>query len=539
MRLHNRLCQNCSTEMGLMRRHAHLLFLVTMLVGIQRGIVGADVKLPAVIDSHMVLQRDQPVPIWGWATPGEDITVKFAGMTSAAKADRTGRWHVALPKLAANSQPRSMVVQGSSGSQIELIDILVGEVWFCTGPSNIFWPVKKCDNAEQELGAADFPRIRFFTVEKKMADEPQDNCVGKWSDCSPETVGEVSGIGYFFSRQIHQEVEVPVGLLQSFWGGSRIEAWTSRDALEAELTIKPILEWWEEEFRRFNSAEAQALRQIQLDAWRTAVAQAKASGSPTPKRPVAPKAPRASQHRPACLYNGMVAPLIPFSIRGVICYQGLGNLAWADHSAVLLEAMIRDWRARWAQGDFPVGMVQPAPYDCGSRWARSGPDAYSVQREAQVVVCENVANIGIAPTLDVDAVDVLHFTNKQIVGHRLACWALATVYGYEIPYAGPIYESMTVEGESVRVRFRHTGSGLTTSDRRPPSHFEMAGADGEYHSATARIDGHTVVVQSERVAKPTAVRFAFTDTAVVNVINREGLPASLFRTDTSVPTETE
>ena len=520
-----------------MRRFTHALFLVIAFVGVQSRIVWADVKLPAVIGSHMVLQRDQPAPVWGWAAPGENVTVRFAGTTSDAKADQTGRWQVTLPKLAANSQPRSMVIEDSSGSQIELTDILVGEVWFCTGPSNIFWPVQKCDNAEQEIRRADFPRIRFFTVEKRTADEPQEDCVGHWFGCSPRTVGNVSGIGYFFSRRIHQDLDVPVGLLQSFWGGSRTEAWTSRNALEADPAVKPILEWWQEEFHRFSPAEAQALHEKKLGVWRKAVAQAKAEGSPPPKRPAVPEDPRASRHRPACLYNGMVAPLIPFSIRGVICYQGLGNLFWADYSAILLEIMIRDWRNRWALGDFPVGMVQPAPYDC-SKWPRSGPDAYSVQREAQLIVHEKVANIGIASTMDVDAVDVLHFTNKQVVGRRLASWALAAVYEFDLPFAGPIYESMTIEGESVRVRFRHTGSGLTTSNGLPPSHFEVAGADGKYYPAAARIDGHMVVVHSERVAKPIAVRFAFTDTAVVNLLNREGLPASLFRTDAVASPET-
>jgi sialate O-acetylesterase len=409
-----------SLEMVHMRRFTHALFLVIAFVGVQSRIVWADVKLPAVIGSHMVLQRDQPAPVWGWAAPGENVTVRFAGTTSDAKADQTGRWQVTLPKLAANSQPRSMVIEDSSGSQIELTDILVGEVWFCTGPSNIFWPVQKCDNAEQEIRRADFPRIRFFTVEKRTADEPQEDCVGHWFGCSPRTVGDVSGIGYFFSRRIHQDLDVPVGLLQS---------------------------------------------------------------------------------------------------------------------AILLEIMIRDWRNRWALEDFPVGMVQPAPYDC-SKWPRSGLDAYSVQREAQLIVHEKVANIGIASTMDVDAVDVLHFTNKQVVGRRLASWALAAVYEFGLPFAGPIYESMTIEGESVRVRFRHTGSGLTTSHGLPPSHFLVAGADGEYYPAAARIDGHTVVVHSERVAKPIALRFAFTDTAVVNLLNREGLPASLFRTDAVASPET-
>ena len=232
----------------------------------------------------------------------------------------------------------------------------------------------------------------------------------------------------------------------------------------------------------------------------------------------------------------MVAPLIPFSIRGVICYQGLGNLFWAEKNAVLIETLILDWRSRWAQGNFPVGMVQPTPYDC-STWRRSGPHAYSIQREAQLIVYERVANTGIAPTLDIDALNSLHFTNKQLVGRRLSSWALATVYDLDLPYAGPLYDSMTVEGDSIHIRFQHTGNGLTTSDGRPPRHFEIAGADREYHPAEARIDGDTVVVSSEHVTNPVAARFAFSDTAVVNLTNGDGLPASLFRTERVAPTQ--
>jgi sialate O-acetylesterase len=505
-------------------------FVLVLSLGMQGQVSWADIKLPAVIGNHMVLQRNQPIPVWGWAEPGEHVVVRFAGTSCKTTADRAGRWRVTMAKLEAASEPRSMYIEGSGGCRIELTDILVGEVWFCTGPSNIFWPVRKCDNADEEIRRAKYPHIRFFNVERKTAGEPQNDCVGHWFICSSHTVGDVSGIGYFFSRRIHQALDVPIGLLQSYWGGSRIEAWTSRDALEAEPAVKPILDWWQEEFRRFDPAEAQTRHKKQMDAWRKAAAQAKSNDLPPPKRPAAPEDPRVSRHRPACLFNGMVAPLIPYSIRGVICYQGLGNLFWADYSAVLLETMVRDWRTRWAQGDFPVGLVQPAPYDC-STWPQSVPDAYSVQREAQLIIRKKVSNIGIAPTMDIDAVDVLHFTNKQVVARRLASWALATVYGFNLPYAGPVYDSMTIEGRSVRIQFRNTGSGLTTSDGCPPRHFKIAGPKGEYYPAEARIDGATVVLQSEHVTTPTTVRFAFEDTAVVNLTNRDGFPASLFRTD--------
>ncbi|MHB8900548.1 MAG: hypothetical protein ACYC6Y_17485 [Thermoguttaceae bacterium] len=492
----------------------------------------ADVTLPAILGNHMVLQRDQAIPLWGQGAPGESITVSFAGFTVTTRAGQDGRWQATLPKQPATADPRVMVVEGSGGSRVELSDILVGEVWFCTGPSNIFWPVRKCDHATEEIREASHPEIRFFTCERGTADEPQTDCIGSWCVCSPESVADVSGVGYFFSRQIHGELGVPVGLLQSYWGGSRIEAWTSREALESQPRLRPVLDWWQQERRRYQPAEAEALHAQQLAAWNEDVRRAKADGTASPKRPAAPLDPHTSPHRPACLYNTMVAPLIPFSIRGVICYQGLGNLFWAEHSAGLLETMIGDWRARWGQGDFPVGMIQPAPYDPGS-WARSSADAYSVQRESQLLVQQRVANTGIALTMDVDAVDVLHFPGKQLVAERLAAWALDSVYGRKTPWAGPVFQSMAVEGESVRVRFRNAGPGLKTSDARPPVHFEVAGSDGRYFPASAAIDGPDVLVRSDRVPRPIAVRFAFSDTAVVNLVNAEGLPASLFRTGES------
>lgn len=503
---------------------------ICLLAMCNLSVVTAEIMLPAVVGDHMVLQHGQPVPIWGWADPGETVSVTIAGQSVTTEAGSDRRWQVMLPKLDSNTNPIEMRIQGSSGSRRAVKDILVGEVWFCTGPSNIFWPVSRCDNAKQEIAAANYPAIRFFTVQRKAADTPQADCEGDWFACRPDTVDAVSGVGYFFSRKLHHDLDVPIGMLQSFWGGSRIEAWTSIEALEAQPELKPLLDWWASSFAQYDPDKAKAEYDKQLDRWKQAVAKAEAEGAQKPAKPKPPMNPYVSPHRPACLYNGMVAPLIPYGIRGVLSYQGLGNLFWAQYSQPLLRTMIRDWRSRWGQGPFPFGMVQPAPFACDG-WAKSSPDAYALQREAQLLLLDTVPGTGVAPTMDIGDLKVLHFTNKQEVGRRMALWALATVYGRDVPYSGPMYRSMTVEGNKIRIHFAHADGGLTTSDGRAPSHFRIAGRDKQFHPAIAMIDASTVLVFSERVPEPVAVRFAFHETDVPNLINREGLPASLFRTD--------
>ena len=490
----------------------------------------AELRLPAVISDNMVLQGDRSVPIWGWAEPGETVTVKIAGQTVSTKAAEDGRWQVRLPAIEPQDQAIEMTVGGSSGSTLHVKNIVIGEVWLCSGPSNIFWPVKRCDNAKKEIASAMYPRIRFFTVVRKRADQPQSDCEGRWVECTPASVADASGIGYFFSRQLHEDLKRPVGLIQSFWGGSRIEAWTSIEALQANPALRPVRDYWARQLAMYDAVQVEADYRKALTAWQEAATKAEAAGAKRPEKPKAPADPHTSNHRPACLYNGMIEPLIPYGIRGAITYQGLGNLFWAEHSRTLLETMIADWRRRWGEGDFPVGMVQPAPYTCEG-WAQSSPDAYAVQRESQLLVLQNVPNTGIALTMDINAVDSLHFPQKQPVAHRLALWALGAVYGRGGAYQGPIYQSMSVEGDAIRIRFLHAEKGLRTSDGNPPTCFTIAGSDRVFVPAAARIEGQTVVVHSERVRRPVAVRFAWGNTDVPNLINSERFPASLFRTD--------
>jgi sialate O-acetylesterase len=490
----------------------------------------AELRLPAVVSDNMVLQRGQSAPIWGWAEPGEAVTVTIAGAAAKAQADERGRWQVRLSALEPQDQALEMVVRGSSGGVLRVKNVVVGEVWLCSGPSNLFWPVKQCDHAKEEIASATYPKIRFFTVRRRMADTPQSDCEGRWVECSPASVPEVSGVGYFFARQLHVDLKIPVGLVQSFWGGSRIEAWTSMEALQADPALRPVLDYWTPQLTTFDAVRAKADYEKALTAWQEAAAQAKAAGTRPPDRPEAPADPRTSNHRPACLYNGMIEPLIPYGIRGAITYQGLGNLFWAEHSRALLETMIADWRRRWGQGDFPVGMVQPAPYTCQG-WAQSSPDAYAIQRESQLLVLQKVPHTGLALTMDINAINSLHFPQKQPVARRLALWALGAVYGRAGAYQGPIYRSMSVEGDRIRICFRHVQGGLRTSDGKPPACFTIAGPDKVFQPATAKIEADTVVVQSDRVRRPVAVRFAWGNTDVPNLSNGEGFPASLFRTD--------
>ncbi|MDG1895915.1 MAG: sialate O-acetylesterase [Fuerstiella sp.] len=453
-----------------------------------------------------------------------------AGRTVTGTVGQDGRWQVRLPVVPLQHEPIEIQVRTSSNSTLTVRNVLVGDVWLCTGPSNIYWPVRKCDNAPIEIAEATYPQIRFFTVEKNLADRPQDDCNGNWLTCSPRTVADVSGIGFFFGRQLHQQLDVPIGILQSCWGGSRIEAWTSEEALENQPALKPILQSWDTDFANYDDERTTAAYEQELVRWKRSVVASENEGKKAPPRPKKPENPRASQHRPACLFNGMITPLIPFRIRGVISYQGLGNLYWAEHSRVLLPTMIRDWQSRWGQGAFAFGMVQPAPFLC-DRWPKQQNDAYALQREAQMLVLDQIPRTGVAATMDIGDLDELHFTNKQAVAQRLANWALATEYQENVKYTGPIYESMSIENNRIRIRFSHAAEGLGTSDGLAPTHFTIAGSDRKFHPAVAVIDGKTVWVQADQVAQPVAVRFAWSDTAIPNLVNSDGLPASIFRTD--------
>ena len=451
----------------------------------------AAVKLPAVFGDNMVLQRGQPVPIWGWADKGEEVTVAVAGQTLSAKAGDDGRWKVTLDKLAVG-QPLEMSVKASSGNTITVKNIAVGEVWVCSGQSNMEMGVGMCNHATEEIAAAKYPQIRLFKVVKQNAAQPATDVKGNWKPCTPQSVaadgwGGFSAAAYFFGRQLHKNLKVPVGLIDTSWGGTPAEFWTSRKALEANPALKPL-----------------------------------------------------AQGESSCLYNGMIAPLIPYAIRGAIWYQGESNVGAAYQYRTLFPAMIANWRADWGQGDFPFGFVQIAPFKYHND-SKIDPACCPELWEAQRMTLDASPNTGMAVTVDIADVEGIHPKNgdfngihpknKQEVGRRLALWALAKVYGRELVYSGPIYKSMAVEGGNIRLQFDHRGGGLKTRDGKPLSDFTIAGADQKFVPAVAAIDGDTIVVHSDKVAKPVAVRFGWHDTATPNLANKDGLPASPFRTD--------
>lgn len=501
-----------------------VLVLCLVLLLTSAGTVFADIKLPAVIGDNMVLQRGKETPIWGWGEPGEKIMVgvSWHSMTWEITADRTGKWTFTI-NPPSTAGPHEITFSGKN--TIKIKNILVGEVWVCSGQSNMQWSVRQSANAEQEIAEADYPNVRLFSVERKVADKPQTDCTGSWSECSPETVPGFSAVAYFFGRELHKELNVPIGLIHTSWGGTPAEAWTRRGVLESEADCMPILQRFDEAIAKY--PEEKKKYDESLIQWKEAVEKAKAEGKEPPRRPAPPFGP-GNPHSPAGLYNAMVAPLIPYGIQGAIWYQGESNADRAYQYRKLFPAMIKNWRADWGQGDFPFLFVQlanftaiePEPVD--SAWAEL--------REAQLMTLA-LPNTGMAVIIDIGEANDIHPKNKQDVGKRLALWALAKTYGKDLVYSGPIYKSMRIEGDKIVLDFEHIGSGLVAGGGEPLKGFAVAGADHKFVWADAKIDGKTVVVSSTEVSEPAAVRYGWANNPICNLYNKEGLPASPFRTD--------
>ena len=509
-------------RIGFGKRVVLILSLLLSLVNV--GAVFADVKLPAVISDNMVLQQGMEVPIWGWAEPGEHINVTFSkhGMGWGIIADKEGKWRFTIPEPKQGG-PYELIFKGKN--TITIKNIVVGEVWVCSGQSNMQMSVRSSANAEQEIAAADYPNIRLFTVERKVAEQPQSDCVGRWMLCSPQTVPGFSAAAYYFGRKLHKGLNVPVGLIHTSWGGTPAEAWTRREVLEKEADAAPILKRYDDAVAKYPQAMEE--HKQKLIEWKKAAEKAKAEGKEPPRKPRAPIRP-VNSHSPAGLYNAMIAPLIPYGIGGAIWYQGESNAGRAYQYRKLFPAMIQNWRNDWGQGDFPFVFVQLAnfmavnPEPVESAWAEL--------REAQLMTLA-LANTGMAVIIDIGEANNIHPKNKQDVGKRLALWALANSYGKKLEYCGPIYKLMRVEGNKIILHFDHVGGGLAAGGGEPLKGFAIAGADRKFVWADAKIDGDVVVVSSDKVSKPVAVRYAWANNPVCNLYNKESLPASPFRTD--------
>ncbi len=490
----------------------------------------ADVRLPGFFSDHMVLQRDQPNFIWGWAEPGEAVTVHFHGGTFETTADASGAWSVHVP-AAGLGAPQELVVKGKN--TITVNDILMGDVWVCSGQSNMGWPVGKSKDGEKEIAAANYPALRYFQVTPTVAMTEQTDMKGTWRPTSPEVVARFSAVGYFFGRELHQELDVPIGLIGTAWGGTPIEAWTSQRASARSETFKRLNDDWAGDMAQ----HGEALYAYYTDRGENRIA------PPETKRHLG-NAPGV----PSFTYNAMVAPLWRFGIKGAIWYQGEANSGRAFQYRDLMQTLILDWREQFRQGDFPFIITQLPNYR--ARAAEPGDSTWAELREAQALATV-LPRVGLAVTTDAGEADDIHPKDKQVVGYRLAQSALHVAYGQDGLHTGPTYAGMKVKGDAIVVSFDHVSGGLTTWNRpegtphgrvTPPlTGFTIAGADGKFVAAEAVIDGKKVVVSSPEVKKPVAVRYGWADNPACNLYNMRGfigaayamphLPAAPFRTD--------
>lgn len=455
----------------------------------------ADVKLPQIFGDHMVLQQKSDAAVWGWAEPNEEVTVTLVDAKATAKTGADGKWKTKITVPAASDKPLTLSVKGKN--EIVLKDVLAGEVWVASGQSNMEWSVAASLNPAEEAKNATHPLIRMIKVKKTVAESPQEDIIvdpgtkkttptSGWAVSAPDTAPSFSAVGYYFARSLQQDLKVPVGIINTSWGGTICEAWTSKEKLASEPSLAHMAE-----------------RKVVAD----------------PMRP--------NPNQPTVLYNAMIAPITSFGIRGAIWYQGESNVGRAAQYRTLFPAMIVDWRARFGQGDFPFLFVQLAPFNYGNQPAELLAEQWESQSKTLAL-----PNTGMCVTTDIGDIKDIHPKNKQEVGRRLALWALANNYGKsDLVYSGPLYDSMTVEGSKVKLKFKHVGGGLASRDDKPLSHFTIAGEDKMFVPATAVIEGDSVVVSAEGVAKPVAVRFAWNKIAEPNFGNKAGLPASPFRTD--------
>ncbi len=499
----------------LLRKRSFLFFLVLMIllsgcqslpalpghVQQQRG--KADVRLAAVFNDHMVLQRNKAIPIWGTAKPGQLVEVwldsgfpkeisetkiqkKTVVRYAKALADEDGKWRLKLGEHEAGG-PFTLTVKGEQA--IAYSDVLIGEVWLCSGQSNMVWSLRKTTNAKQAMSLANYPQIRIMDVARVPSPHPvKDVKIAKsWTAVTPDSIKNFSAVGYYFGRAIHQEVGVPVGLILSAWGGTRVEPWMTPEVFNSNAELAKA--------GRYQSPTAQT---------------------------------KTNRQAATQLYNGMIEPLVPYGIRGVIWYQGESNRGQYYDYEKLFTGLIHSWRSRWNDGRLPFYFAQLAPYNYG----RSDPRALPMLYDAQLRTHKKTKYTGMAVLTDIGNTKNIHPRNKLDVGNRLARWALVRVYGKQnITVSGPLYKSFKIRGDKIRVIFDYAQQGLISSDGKGLTHFTIAGSDRVFHPAVAKMDGLSVIVSSAKVRKPVAVRFCFHDEAVPNFFNQAKLPASPFRTD--------
>lgn len=507
-----------------MRKHLLIPVLTALALSAQ-----AEVKLPAIIGDNMVLQQKLANPIWGWDTPGTDVTVTFAGQTKTAKAGADGKWTVKLDPVPANAKPATMGIKGTSAR--ELKNILVGEVWICSGQSNMQWSVNASWDSDLEIASAKFPNIRLISVPQVGTQEPQKDFKGAWAECSPQNVGSFSAVGFFYGRLLHQMLDVPVGLINNAWGGSAAEAWVRRDVLEKDARFKGLMDGWVQREKSLASEKAKTDYEAALAKWKKDGEEAKKAGKPfTTRAPASPQSVLTGNSRPGNIYNGVLLPTIGYGIKGAIWYQGESNAGRAYEYGYLFPLMISHWRSEWKQGDFPFYWVQLA--DFMAEKPQPGDSSWAELRESQTKTQEAIKNGGQAVIIDLGESNDIHPKNKRDVAERLARWALVKDYGFKLPYRSPEFKSAEFAGNKATVTLDTFGSSLRTVDVADVKGFAICGEDKKWVWAAAKITGKDKLeVSAEGVAKPVAVRYAWSDNPVCNLYSVDGLPVTPFRSD--------
>jgi sialate O-acetylesterase len=502
------------------------IFILTL--GLISNLLLADVRLPAVIESNMVLQQNKPLKIWGWADAGENISVQIEDKKGETKTDNNGEWQVELPPLKAGG-PFSIIIRGKNTLKLE--NVLVGEVWVCSGQSNMEWRMNTVDNSHTEILAAKYPKIRLFHIPKTNSPYPLEDVSAKWIECTPENVLDFSAVGYFFGRYLYNELDIPIGLIESAWGGTRIEPWTPMIGFESVSELSDLVKEIKSATATFYNTLQDSLQKFENWLSKTKAAAAKKQMITNP--PGLPEHPYIDRQKPQSLYNGMIHPIQNFAIRGAIWYQGESNRAEGMNYFFKMKALINGWRSVWNQPELLFYYVQLAPFSYSYRSPGViNPYELAEIREAQRKALE-LPNTGMAVITDIGNLYDIHPRNKQDVGKRLALIALNQTYGKKnIVYSGPLYKSIEIMGNKILVSFDFAENGLTTNDSNPVNWFEVAGADGRYFEAKAIIRGNAVEVTSDRVSNPLFVRFGWHEDAEPNLVNKEGLPASPFNSQT-------
>ena len=490
----------------------------------------AEVKTPSIIGNNMVLQQNHKNPIWGWASPNQTVSVSIDTQSHKTKADSKGNWKVTLAPMKASTKAKTLRI-----NDLKYENILIGEVWLCSGQSNMGWSLGNADDKDLETLAAKHPHLRLISLPQVGTQEPQTDFDGKWETTTPETSIDFSAVGYLFGRRLHQILDIPIGLIDNAWGGSACEAWIPRDRLNQLDVAKPYMDQWKKTEQSYDFAKIQLDFSEKLKVWQTKATEARNAGKKAPGgRPRNPRNQMTGQHRPANLYQGVLNPIIGYGIKGVIWYQGESNSNRAHAYREVFPLMIQSWRDAWKQGDFSFYWVQLADFQVEMDQPVS--ENWPELREAQTFTLDKLNNVGEAVIIDVGEGRDIHPRNKQIVANRLARNALARDYKIDIPHQSPRYKSMKVKGSKVIITFEHVGSGqLYCFDVRDPVGFAICGEDKKFVWADAKlIDKNTVEIWSDQIKEPTAVRYAWMNNPVCNLYRKDGsvtLPVTPFRTD--------